>query len=142
MASPAFLAEHPVARPADLLSAPRISPDDEWWSRWFALFADIDFQPSGISGTRFDSQVFDGAAAIAGQGFAVLSPTMFSAALQSRALVQVFPQVAAEPRGFWLVYPEHKRRLAKVRAFRDWLLHSVRDDAGDDRLGLLTPNPL
>lgn len=39
----------------------------------------------------------------------------------------------------WLVYPEHKRRLAKVRAFRDWLLDEIRQAVSHDPLGVLTP---
>ena len=99
---------------------------------------DLEAEFAG-SGLRFDSQVLDGQAAIAGHGAAVLSPFMFREALASGQLVQLFPQFAAELREFWVVVPEHKRRLAKVRAFREWLEAEVRAYVGDDPLGMLVP---
>jgi LysR family glycine cleavage system transcriptional activator len=37
----------------------------------------------------------------------------------------LFPPVAIEGPTYWLVYPEHKRPQAKIRAFRDWILAEV-----------------
>lgn len=139
MATPEFLARHPLHTPADLLSAPRVSPGDEWWGVWFAQFPEIGFAAPGPASSRFDSQVLDGNAALAGQGLAVLSPAMFPQEIADGRLVQPFPQLAVDPRRFWLVYPEHKRRLTKVRAFRDWLLQSLRETMGDDPHGMLRP---
>ena len=142
MATPEFIARYPVQTPADLLAVPRISPADIWWDQWFALFDDIPYESQGQAGGLTDSQVVDGAAALAGQGVAVLSPPMFTRALATGQLVQLFPQLAVDRRRYWLVYPEHKRRLAKVRAFREWLLQSLRDTFGDDPHGMLVPPPL
>lgn len=129
MASPGFLQRHPVREPIDLLTVPRLSPEDEWWQLWFDLFDDPALCCARGSGLRFDSQVLDGQAAIAGHGVAVLFPFMFRDAIAAGQLVPLFPDHAAEPNGFWLVVPEHKRRLAKVRAFRDWLIAEVRASA-------------
>lgn len=138
MATPEFLARHPVNKPTDLLDLPRISAGDSWWDLWFALFDDIAYERPARAGSLFDSQVLDGNAALAGQGVAMLSPSMYPIAIATGALVQPFPGVlATDPRCFWLVYPEHKRRLAKVRAFRDWLLQTLRDDLADDPHGML-----
>jgi LysR family glycine cleavage system transcriptional activator len=30
--------------------------------------------------------------------------------------------------GYWLVYPDHRRNLPKVRRFRDWLLAEISRD--------------
>lgn len=139
MASPAFLARHPLKSPADLLDVPRLSPNDEWWDTWFASLSGARYSGAQDPGLRFDSQVLDGNAAIAGHGVAMIFPPMFADAIQAGQLVQPFPQFAVEPRTMWLVYPEHKRRLAKVRAFRDWLLEAVREAAGDDPLAILIP---
>lgn len=139
MASPAFLARHPLKLPVDLLDVPRLSPNDEWWDTWFASLSGARYSGAQDPGLRFDSQVLDGNAAIAGHGVAMIFPPMFAAAIEAGLLVQPFPQFAVEPRPMWLVYPEHKRRLAKVRAFRDWLLEAVREAAGDDPLGMLIP---
>lgn len=139
MATPAFLDRHPLRSPADLLTVPRISPGDEWWDLWFALFDDVPYESLGRSGMLFDSQVIDGNAALAGHGVAILSPIMFPQAIAAGLLVQPFPELATDRRCFWLVYPEHKRRLAKVRVFREWLLEALRDCVGDDPHGMLVP---
>jgi LysR family glycine cleavage system transcriptional activator len=142
MASPSFLAQHKPQVPADLLKLPRLSPNDEWWNLWFASVGLPGYDPDRDPGIRFDSQVLDGNAAVAGHGVAVINPAMFPESIKAGLLVAPFDSYTVEPRGFWLVYPEHKRRLAKVRAFRDWLLAEVREAAGDDPLAMLVPPKL
>jgi LysR family glycine cleavage system transcriptional activator len=139
MASPAFLTKHPLKTPEDLLKVPRLSPNDDWWATWFASLSGVGYTGAQDPGLRFDSQVLDGNAAIAGHGVAMIFPPMFAEAIEAGLLVQPFDHFAVEPRPLWLVYPEHKRRLAKVRAFRDWLIDAVREAAGDDPLGMLIP---
>jgi LysR family glycine cleavage system transcriptional activator len=137
LATPAFLARYPLKTPADLLAVPRLSADDDWWDLWFASLCEPGNPRQ--AGIRFESQVLDGHAALAGHGIAVLSPPMFQAQIDSGQLVQPFPHVATYRNGFWLVYPEHKRNLPKVRLFRDWLLDAVKRAAGDDPHGILVP---
>ncbi len=142
LASPVLLARYPPVRaPADLIAMPRLSPDDDWWKLWFdtAMGSEVDI--NAHPGMRFDSQVLQGTAALAGHGVAVLSPIMWEPALAAGQLVRLLPQVAMYRNSFWLVYPEGKRGLAKVRAFRDWLLAEVREALGDDPLGALVPPP-
>jgi len=141
LANPSFLATHKLETPADLHSAVRISPEDDWWDLWFDSLAVDEREGAARSGIRFESQVLDGHAAIAGHGVAILSPPMFQPAIDAGLLVQPFPQVANYGNAFWLVYPEHKRNLPKVRAFRDWLLEEVKRAAGDDPYGILEPLP-
>jgi LysR family glycine cleavage system transcriptional activator len=142
MMSPAFLERHPVSEPADLFKLPRLSPGDEWWDLWFASIGLPGYDPDRDPGIRFDSQVLDGNAAVAGHGAAMIFPAMFPETIKTGLLVAPFDHYATDPRGFYLVYPEHKRRLAKVRAFRDWLLAEVKEAAGDDPLGMLVPPEL
>ena len=137
LASPEFLARHVVREPADLQSVPRLSPEDEWWDVWFASLTEPDPRGQYRPGIRFESQVLDGHAAMAGHGVAILSPPMFQNAIRAGQLVQPFPQVAYYRNSCWLVYAEHKRNLPKVRALRDWLLDCVRQAAGDDPYGIL-----
>lgn len=141
LANPSFLASHPLETPADLRSIDRLSPEDDWWDLWFESLAMGEGGGARRSGIRFESQVLDGHAAIAGHGIAILSPPMFQPAIDAGLLVQPFPHVATYANGYWLVYPEHKRNLAKVRALRDWLLDAVRRAAGDDPYGILVPLP-
>lgn len=141
LVNPSFLASHPLETLADLRSTVRLSPDDDWWDLWFESQEVGDGGGAGPTGIRFESQVLDGHAAIAGHGVAILSPPMFQPAIDAGLLVQPFPHVATYGNAFWLVYPEHKRNMAKVRALRDWLLDAVRRAAGDDPYGILVPLP-
>jgi len=138
--SPSFLERYPLRTPQDLLNVPRLSPEDDWWKLWFGSLSDPASDRFN-SGIRFESQVLDGHAAIAGHGIAIVSPPMFQTALESGQLVQPFAHVAVYRNGFWLVYPEQKRNLPKVRALRDWLLDAIRRAAGDDPFGILVPLP-
>jgi LysR family glycine cleavage system transcriptional activator len=139
MGSPEFLARHRIATPADLLTVARLSPNDPWWGLWFSSVGVTGYDPEGVPGLRFDSQTLDGNAAIAGHGMALIFPTMFPAAIAAGKLVAPFDHFAVDPKPMWLVYPEHKRRHGKIRAFRDWLLDAVRRGAGDDPHGTLVP---
>jgi LysR family transcriptional regulator, glycine cleavage system transcriptional activator len=141
LASPSLLARQPLKAPTDLLAIPRLSPDDDWWDLWFDSMTDLDSNGRLHTGIRFESQVLDGHAAIAGHGVAILSPPMFQPAIDAGLLVQPFEHVATYRNAFWLVYPEQKRNLPKVRALRDWLLDAVKRAAGDDPYGILAPFP-
>jgi LysR family glycine cleavage system transcriptional activator len=138
LASPSFLAMHKLTRPEDLFSVRRLSPEDDWWDLWFGSLPELPPRHRPGPGIRFESQVLDGHAALAGHGVAILSPPMFGQAIEAGLLVQPFAHTALYKNGFWLVYPEHKRSLKKVRALRDWLLGAVKQAAGGDR-ALLTP---
>jgi LysR family glycine cleavage system transcriptional activator len=61
------------------------------------------------------------------------------AELAAGRLVQPFPLIACERRAHWLVYPEHKRGRAKIRAFRDWILAEVARSAADGPAAAFTP---
>lgn len=137
MASPAFLERYPLRKPTDLAHVPRLSPQEEWWDLWLDAATAGEAQIASGSGLRFESQVLDGHAAIAGHGIAILNVMMFQAQIEAGLLVRPFDHVAYHGSGFWLVYPEHKRNLAKVRAFRDWLIEAIQQTAGDDPFEVL-----
>lgn len=138
LANPAFLAKYPpVTRPEDVLSLPRISPGDDWWDLWFGSAMPDAVEAKDHPAVRFDSQILDGNAAIAGHGVAILSPPMWLPAIAAGQLVPVSPHIAFYRNAFWMVYPETKRNLAKVRAFRDWLIADVHAAMGDDPYGAL-----
>lgn len=140
LAHPDFLASQPpITGPADLLAMPRISPGDDWWDLWFESALEQGYEAKPSPGVRFDSQILDGNAAIAGHGIAILSPPLWMPAIRAGQLVPVSPHRAEYHNHFWLVYPENKRNLAKVRAFRDWLLTEIKAGQGDDPFGALVP---
>lgn len=138
LANPAFLANYPaIEKPEDLLAIPRISPGDDWWDLWFETAMPEAVDPKERPAVRFDSQVLDGNAAIAGHGVAILSPPMWMPAMAAGLLVPVSDHAPCYRNSFWLVYPENKRSLAKVRAFRDWLFEDMKATLGDDPYGAL-----
>lgn len=129
MCSPVFLARHGGRIEAvDLLRLPLISPQDSWWPHWLReAGVEVPEGPIG-QGIRLDSQANEGAAAIGGQGIAMLTPFFWRNDLADGRLVQLFDQVSSRGFGYWLVYPEHRRNVPKIRRFRDWLLAEVESD--------------
>jgi LysR family glycine cleavage system transcriptional activator len=129
--SPAFLAANGGRLdPADLLRLPQISPQDPLWLEWLqATGVEV---PEGLvrQGVNMDSQAHCGNAAIAGQGVALLTPFFWRTDIAEGRLVRLFAQEVDSGFGYWLVYPDHRRNLPKVRRFREWLLTEiVRDQA-------------
>lgn len=124
LATPEFRDEHAIRTPADLLRVPRITPDDVWWDQWFAQVG-VPAPAKKSGGMRLDAQSMEGNAAMAGAGAAILTPFFWPSTMASGRLVQLFPDLLIEPRCYWLVYPEYKRKQPKIAAFRDWTLEQV-----------------
>ena len=123
MCSPAFLARHGgKLTPHDLLKLPQISPHEPYWAHWLQE-AGVDV-PDGPPrpGIRLDSQANEGHAAMAGQGVAMLTPFFWRNDMEDGRLVQLFPQLLAQDYGYWLCYPENRKRVPKISRFRKWLL--------------------
>jgi LysR family transcriptional regulator, glycine cleavage system transcriptional activator len=129
MCSPDFLARHGGRlTPADLVRLPMISPQDPWWPHWLRE-AGIDVAEGRLrSGVRMDSQANEGAAAMAGQGVAMLTPFFWRYDLAEGRLVRLFEQISTRGYAYWLVAPEHRRGTPKIKRFREWLLDEVRRD--------------
>ena len=129
MCSPAFLARHGGAISLDdLQSLPWISPQDPWWPHWLRE-AGVDVPPGPPRvGVRLDSQAHEGHAAMAGQGIAMLTPFFWRNDLAEGRLVRPFEQVSTRGYAYWLVYPEHRRNVPKIKRFREWLRGEVARD--------------
>jgi LysR family glycine cleavage system transcriptional activator len=123
--SPELLKGVELHEPLDILKLPLISPGDPWWHDWFAAAGvknvDLSRRPDNSLGV----QQFEGMAAIAGQGVALINPFFFPDDLASGRLVKPFDLMAVTDRSYWLVYPKARRRSAKIEAFRDWVLSEV-----------------
>lgn len=129
MCSPGFLRRHgPTFAPADLLRLPLISPHDSWWSFWLHE-AGVE-APDQVSrtGVRLDSQAHEGHAAMAGQGMAMLTPFFWRNDLAEGRLVRPFDQVSTRGYAYWLVCPEARRGVPKIKRFREWLLAELARD--------------
>ncbi len=138
MGSPECLAnlERDLGRklqPADLQRLPLISPQDEWWARWFkaaGVLLDTD-RPRG--GIRLDTQADEGHAAMAGQGLALLTPFLWRGDLAAGRLMQPFALTSTAGYAYWLAYPPERRMVTKVKRFREWLQQSIRDAQKGER---------
>ncbi|MGA9581892.1 MAG: LysR substrate-binding domain-containing protein [Allosphingosinicella sp.] len=130
LCTPEFRDRHRLERLEDLLRIPRLNAHDWWWKQWLeAAGVPLEGEPPR-QGIRLDSQALEGNAALAGHGIGLLTPLYWRSELASGRLVQPFDLVVVSGPALWLVYPEHKRGRAKIRAFRDWLLGEMAAEAG------------
>lgn len=124
LCSPAMAERLNLKAPCDLLEAPRIGMEKEW-AEWFAVAGLSEGRRPAIRLTA-DYQVLEVAAALGDQGVALGSPILFARELRAGLLVRPFPQTVSFHTGYYLVWPEGRRRSPKIRRFREWLM-SVAD---------------
>ena len=129
--SPRLLEGRIMAKPADLLALPLIGPGDSWWGEWFSAAGLPGVSLSDRRGPTLHTQQFEGMAAIAGQGVALVNPYFFADDIAAGRLVQVFDLVLEAQRSYWVVYPKARRRSPKIRAFRDWILEEAAREMRD-----------
>lgn len=114
-----------VREPADLLRLPVLDPHDPWWQQWFAEegvdASDLLARPP----TSLGSQAYEASAALAGQGVAILTRAFFENDIVDGRLIQPFPRISDDGHGYYLAYPEARRNVEKIRAFRNWLLAEI-----------------
>ncbi|MFJ7352724.1 LysR substrate-binding domain-containing protein [Phyllobacterium sp. NPDC097923] len=128
MLSPALAASvGGVKTPTDLLKLPILDPGDPWWNIWFSLVGIEKPTLRGDLRNRLGDQHLEGRAVLAGQGVGILTPFFFQPELQQGQLIQPFDIVGSSEHAYWLVYPEARRNVPKIRAFRDWMLGQLGD---------------
>ena len=101
-----------------------INPGDDWWQQWFCdNGVAADEQALRRPGVRLDNQANEGHAAMAGQGFALLTPFLWQGDVAAGRLAIPFPEPNFGPRlGLLAVFPPERRMVPKVKRFREWLL--------------------
>ena len=135
MASPNCIAqaEQNLGRklePKDLLDLNLISPEDDWWVQWFGD-AGVELDTSRrLRGVRLDNQANEGHAAMASQGFALLTPFFWRSDVAEGRLVTPFPElISTRGWAYWLVYPPERRMVPKIKRFREWLIEEIPQSA-------------
>ena len=113
-------------QPKDLFELTLISPEDEWWVQWFVdAGLEVDSVPKR-RGVRLDNQANEGHAAMAGQGFALLTPFFWANDLGDGRLLMPFPEhISSRGWAYWLVFPPERRLVPKIKRFREWLLAEI-----------------
>jgi LysR family glycine cleavage system transcriptional activator len=132
MASPECIAEAEgrlgrKLEPRDMPRLNLINPSDDWWQQWFAdNGVPADESVLQRRGVRLENQANEGHAAMAGQGFALLTPLLWKGDVGSGRLCMPFPdRVSARGWAYWLVYPRERRMVPKVKRFREWLMAEI-----------------
>ncbi|MEO6012982.1 MAG: LysR substrate-binding domain-containing protein [Devosia sp.] len=125
MVSPA-LAERVggLKTPADMLKVDLLDPHDDWWKDWFAACGQpigelkMDLAPIGL-------QTITASAAMAGAGGALLVREFFEQEIKDGRLFQPFDIEIDTDSAYWLAFPESRRNVPKIKAFRDWILNEI-----------------
>jgi LysR family glycine cleavage system transcriptional activator len=138
--APELLAEYgPVNSPADMVKLPLIgefNPDSPYpagteadWRSWFlaAGMPSIEIPPLR---SRFVTQQLEAAAALAGQGVALLTPEFFRPEIDAGRLVPVSPVRVKDVETYYLVCLATRRELPKIKAFREWIQQELAIDKG------------
>lgn len=124
LVSPALIAQFgPLDQPADLLKFPMVDATEPWAQVWFEQAGVAGYNGGeGRPAITLGSQTMQAAAAMAGHGVAFLTPAFYADDIAAGRLVQPFKLLASDGHSYWLVYPESRRNVPKIRAFRDWIL--------------------
>ena len=126
LCSPALCERLGLRDPADLVDAPRVG-DEKEWAAWFAS-AGVSTGATPASRLRADIQGLEVAAAMGGQGVALGSPILFAREIRAGLLVRPFRQTVRLSEGYFIAWPEDRRRSPKIARFRDWLLAEAAAD--------------
>lgn len=135
---PALLQGDPPYAPSRILAMPLISPRDPWWQDWCRAAGLGTVDLTGRPDNAFGNQQYEGLAAMAGQGVALINPFFFGADIEAGRLILISDVMVRLERPYWLVYPKSRQRSMRIRAFRDWMLSEV---AGDGRLPRIDSAP-
>jgi LysR family glycine cleavage system transcriptional activator len=128
MASPAFLAAHPVdGDPQALRALPllHITSRPDAWERWLSSNGVADH---GVTGMLFDQFATMAQAAMSGLGVALLPTFLVEREIERGELVPVIDRLMRSREAYHLVWPDDRERYPPLTAFRTWLSGIVGPD--------------
>lgn len=116
-----FLQTQNLRDPSDLLGVRRFGSQG-WWRRWLTESNVDNIDLGAPMNLMLGMQTMDVALTLRGQGIAMVVPAFFEDDLKSGRLVQPFPHVVRDGRGYFFTYPKTARRSKKIQLFRDWIV--------------------
>jgi LysR family glycine cleavage system transcriptional activator len=135
VAAPTLIEQAGIREPQDLAGVSLLHDDGPErdascpdWPMWLKAAGVKD--ADGKRGPRFDQSAMVLEAAIAGRGVALAKARLAEHDLEAGRLVRLFDLEQPLRFAYFLVCPARKARLAKVAAFRTWLLSQTRDTEG------------
>lgn len=120
VSSPAFLDQHKLTQPRDLLAAPLLRSPRQKWRPWFRA-AGLDV-PEPTQGPIYDDSALVLQAAAAGQGIALARAALAEDDMAARRLTRLFDIDCVDDYAWFLVWREPLSCDPDAHAaFREWL---------------------
>jgi LysR family glycine cleavage system transcriptional activator len=110
----------------DLLKVPLLDPIDPWWERWFEAHQLPLSALERENAPTIMLQTITAGAAMQGAGAALLIPEFFELEIAAGRLVAPYETISENGNAYWLAYPESRRNVPKIKAFRDWIAGEIR----------------
>lgn len=124
VASPAFLARHPVETLDDIARVPLVHHTEYPWSLWFGGLGLPT--PPLPRGPRFDDSAILLEAAVQGVGLALARARLVDVDVETGRLVRPLPGEVQAAASYSFVWRADAPKLPRILKLRDWLLEEAR----------------
>lgn len=128
LASPRFLAQHPINSPSDLIGKTLLHVfSRNKWKRTiehFGLSEQIDVEQAG---SMFSHTFMALQAAMHQQGIAIANKVLAQNELDLGNLIEPFQTGIFDEKAFYVVYPPHMTQISKVQNFVEWITAEMKN---------------
>lgn len=121
VASPDFLARHPIEKPEDLLDLPllHLASRPDQWERWFEAQR---VEVGRLRGMLFDQFATAAQAASSGLGLALLPAFLIESDLRRNDVITVLDAPMQSHERYFLIWPVGNGGHRPLKLFRDWIV--------------------
>lgn len=113
-----------LKKPEDMFKIDLLDPHDDWWIDWMKACG-VPYDRLNMNLAPIGLQTITASAAMAGRGGALLVKEFFAQEIKDGRLVQPFDIEVDTDGAYWLAFPEGRRNVPKIKAFRDWILGEI-----------------